>query len=372
MANIRSAKPLLSPSIHSGVSIAGVATIVAALPLLLLVGALGSAPASVDTLSSGDAVAVAPPGDLDRDGIPNARDADRDNDGWLNVDDPKPDSGVLAAGTWYANIDNDAVADYRRDADDDNDGTLDTRDRRPNDIDDNGVPDPEERRKKGERYDGDGDGKPDLAEFRKVALAQMDKLGIKISHTVRHLADLPPEVFKGLPEGWIGICQDKDNDGLPNAIDKFDRSLGGSYENYVSDGKWEESWEAHRDDWQKYGFVSTGIAGILGEPPRYEAPKEWVSGYVPGTGFTTGGLDYGSFYGHIPTSEQHFYTPPPGEQRVDYGGGAYYSPPPEGGFLPPPPQYHEGSTGAPPPAGYSEPPHVEPPHPPPPPPPPPG
>lgn len=321
--------------------------------------------------------------DLDHDGTPNARDADRDNDGWLDIDDPKPDSGVYVTGKWYANIDNDAIVDYRKDQDDDNDGLLDAKDRYPNDMNNNGSPDPKERREKGQQYDGDNDKKGDLAELRKVALAQAEKLGITISHTVQHLADIPPGVFKELPEGWSAICQDSDNDGLPNAIDKFDRSFGGSYANYVSGGTWENSWDRHGGDWQKYGYVDPdrhGVPGILGEPPRYEFPKEWASGYIPGVGFTTtsttttGGTvtttydPYAHFYGSVPTAEQQHYettTYTPTGGTTSTSGGTTYTPP----------TTTEGTSGtAPPPAppptteGY----HYEsvPPPPPPPPPPP--
>lgn len=298
-------------------------------------------------LQAQTSIAPTPPPDYDHDGKHDGIDPDWDNDGWDNRNDPVK-SGVYLAGKWYPNIDNDANAGPQ-DPDEDNDGIADTKDRYPNDQNNNGKPDPVERRERGQRYDGDGDGRADIRELIEVARVEMKELGISIVHPVRNLADIPPEVFRQLPSGWNYVCQDRDNDGNPDATDRFDYSRGGSYAAYTHDGSFESNFKQYAEEWKKHGFVSTGVAGILDEPPRYEVPSGWPPpGYTPSGGYAGGtpvGDHYAGFYGHVPTSERHLYVPP-GETVTTGPGGTVIYHPPAAGFAPPA-TYPEGSTGVP-------------------------
>lgn len=338
MAIPKAATTKLHPLLLAVVTVAAIL----AVALVLLVAQRGITPPEVSD-TAGTVLAET--------ATPKPASPDADKDGWLDIDDPLPNSPN--------NPDNDKLVN-RVDPDDDNDGVLDAKDKYPLDQNNNGTPDAAERRQKGERYDGDGDRRPDLGELRKVALAEADKLGLRFSTSTLHLADIPAKVFRALPAGWNYVCQDKDNDGNPDATDRFDHSRGGSYAAYTHDGKFEENFEHMAEAWKKHGFVSTGVAGILGEPPRYEVPSGW-SGYVPGSSAaaTAGGSDpYASFYGHIPSAEQHQYY-----QQTPSGSTSYQSPP--AGY-PSPTEYHPAdSTGAaPPPTGYEPPPAESAPHPP--------
>lgn len=291
------------------------------------------------------AVEYRPAVDFDRDGVANPRDPDDDNDGWTDVDDPRPLS--------LNNLDNDPQPNAT-DPDDDNDGILDTRDRYPLDQNNNGESDVAERRRLGARFDGDRDGRPDLAELRRVALAEAERLGITVAGTVRNLADIPREVFRNLPKGWNYVCQDRDNDGRPDATDTFHRTPGGSYANYTHDGRWEDHARANPDRARAYGLVGQGYTGT-GELGRHEMPASWpppgyVSGQTPSGTTETGGTGTAPSGGHHYDFYHNYYTHAPAPAPPPPTGAA--SPPSDGGGgggTPPPPA----------PPGYQEAPHQE-------------
>lgn len=274
---------------------------------------------------------------------PKPASPDADKDGWANIDDPLPNGPN--------NLDNDRLAD-EVDSDDDNDGIPDVKDKYPLDQNNNGTPDAAERRVKGERFDGDRDGRPDLGELRKVALAEADKLGLRLSTSILHLADVPAQVFRTLPDGWNFVCQDTDNDGNPNATDRFDHSLGGSYSAYTHDGRWESNYPQLASEGKKYGLIHQWYTGASGsEPPRYDVPAAWAN-YIPGS-TPPGGDPHTSFYGSVPKSEHGQYYVVPGGIMVDQPGSeglpATEYP---GGFTPPPGTYeipHTESAPPPPP-----------------------
>lgn len=339
--------------------------VVGALVGVLLSGESAISPseevAAQATTTAGTRAASAP--DMDHDGTPDARDPDDDNDGWRDIDDPKS-SGYWTGSTWHPNLDHDAIVNPQQDQDDDNDGVPDTRDRYPLDQNNNGTNDFAEHRTRGERFDGDGDGRGDLAELRRVALAEAEKLGVRISTSVLHLADVPAQVFRSLPDGWNYVCQDRDNDGNPDATDLFDRSPGGSYTAYTHDGRWEDNYGRLAHEAQQYGFVPSGYTPG-GEPPRYEVPTTWA-GYVPGSTAYTADDPHASFYGSIPTGEHTYYggtttgstggttsttgTTTTGGTTTDthtYTSGGTES------FSPPPPPPAEPPPAPPPPPSYS-------------------
>lgn len=281
--------------------------------------------------------------DYDHDGTADTKDGDDDNDGWADIDDPVAKSGYFEAGKWYANLDNDSLA--RGDPDEDNDGTLDTKDKFPYDQNNNKVLDTVERKEKGARFDGDRDGVGDLVELRKVALAEAQKLGIQIPHTVQHLADIPTGVFQELPDVWKYVCQDHDDDGDPDAHDRWDYSLGGSYAAYTHDGKAEDHYARYAAEWQTYGFVGAGAVGQ--DAPRFTPHSDWVpAGYTPGAGFTgtaTGGAGdpYASFYGSVTHQEQQHYSDQYQTSQTTSGGTtsdpySQYTSTSTGGAVPPP------------------------------------
>ncbi|TSC72637.1 MAG: hypothetical protein G01um101438_354 [Parcubacteria group bacterium Gr01-1014_38] len=338
--------------------------------------------------------------DTDGDKQPDRTDLDDDNDGYADIHDPLPTS--------VRNLDNDELPDAK-DTDDDNDGIPDKTDRYPLDQNNNGESDTLERRRLGRRFDGDRDGKPDIAEWVGVARAEARKLGVVASDSWSNFADIPKEVLRHLPEGWYaGVCADRDNDGIPDGQDKV-VSGGGSYESYTHGGKWEKQYVdlAAKKDAITAGFIDRQVVRDAGLPcmpevdpgcafseqirrtyeeelrrrfgsgkyeiPRYETPKDWPPpGYVPGSGLaSSGGSDpYASFYGSIPEHEKQYY---PTHQYSTSGGsypssGQYSSGGTSEGYTPPSGGYYS----APPPDSgvhyYSEPPPPPPPLPPPPPP----
>jgi hypothetical protein len=76
-----------------------------------------------------------PWGDIDRDGIPNARDSDRDGDGLPNRSDPNPNKWnptYVVNAAPHQDIDGDGILN-RNDRDRDGDGVPNARDSHPND-----------------------------------------------------------------------------------------------------------------------------------------------------------------------------------------------------------------------------------------------
>jgi len=76
-----------------------------------------------------------PWGDIDRDGIPNARDGDRDGDGLPNRSDPNPNKWnptYVVQAAPHQDIDRDGILN-RDDRDRDGDGVPNARDQFPND-----------------------------------------------------------------------------------------------------------------------------------------------------------------------------------------------------------------------------------------------
>jgi hypothetical protein len=94
----------------------------------------GLVAASLMTLGLSAQAQSAPRHDLDRDGIQNRYDKDRDGDGIRNAQDPNPKvkNAVVARNGPHGDLDRDGIQN-RYDKDRDGDGVRNGRDRRPDD-----------------------------------------------------------------------------------------------------------------------------------------------------------------------------------------------------------------------------------------------
>lgn len=152
--------------------------------------------------------------DTDRDGTPDDKDTDDDNDGFSDRWDPKPTSAN--------DLDNDGKAD-KVDADDDGDGIADRQDRvydslrnawrdRSRDRNNNDLTDGEERKVRGRVFDGDKDGVADVKEMKKVLDKKAKDLGVNAS-SAKTIADYPAKVLRALPDRWWDVIHDPKNMG---------------------------------------------------------------------------------------------------------------------------------------------------------------
>lgn len=269
----------------------------------------------------GTATGLTTKGDLDGDGMPNDKDRDDDGDGWPDVDDPLPNS----KSDWDNDGENNA-----KDKDDDGDGILDTADRVKDpatglyidlswDQNNNKKTDAEERAIN-RNFDGDGDGRPDLTEWREVAKAQAAKLGLAIAADAKTLADYPREVYQGMPHGWWYVCNDADNDGIPKGLDKDDRKKTGSYASYIGGGQWEKTYALYDDKGDAFGFISKCVG--CGSVSRFDVPTFVSGGGSHAWGRGKGSRPHASFYEKY---EKGFFGNFSGHYRSlpQYHGGVY-------------------------------------------------
>lgn len=289
--------------------------------------------------------------DTDADGIPDAKDLDDDNDGLVDIADPMPLS--------FKDLDNDGIPNAK-DKDDDGDGILDFNDFKKGangkkidlslDQNNNGKRDEKERHDKGLKFDGDGDGRPDFEEMRKVALAEASSLGIKVSANVKSFADIPSQVWTHLPRGWNNVANDRDNDGDPDGLDKNGLTkVSDSYSAYTDKGRWVDVYKEHMakgDD--KFWFTPNCLSCSGSERqdagvPKFDSP--WTRGdYMKhetaqgqaGSGGGSSQEDYFKYYGTTSNTYsdkpqysggQYSYTPPTnsGSSNSGSGSGGTYS-----------------------------------------------
>ena len=142
--------------------------------------------------------------DLDRDGIPNIRDADIDNDGILNGSDLNVDGGIAKSGPLKGQYIGDRIAnDDAAELDMDADGLLDNA-ANETDIDGDGLADNSKL-----ELDIDGDGRMDNA------ANEMDIDGDGLADNAANEMDIDGD---GLDDGVRGEV-DTDGDGSPNGLD---------------------------------------------------------------------------------------------------------------------------------------------------------
>lgn len=159
--------------------------------------------------------------DTDRDGIPNADDADDDNDSMPDTQDAFPLNRNESADSDGDNIGNNA------DTDDDNDGTPDAEDALPLnanetlDTDSDGIGNNED-------SDDDGDGIPDLVEISggtNPVKNDSDEDGVSDSEDIK---PLDPAQTRDYDKDGISDERDEDadNDGVLKKQDVNDTNLG--------------------------------------------------------------------------------------------------------------------------------------------------
>lgn len=262
-----------------------------------------------------------PTGDLDGDGVSNAKDRDDDNDGWSDVNDPLPLS--------KSDLDNDGLSNGQ-DTDDDGDGILDKNDRVYDaslnkyvdlswDQNNNKKTDTEERANSRD-FDGDGDGRPDLTELHEVVKAQAAKLGIAVSAQAKTLADYPQEALQNLPHGWWYVCNDADNDGVPKGLDRDDRKRAGNYAHYADGGQWEKTYALYDDKGDVFGFISKCVGCTTVK--NFSVPTFISGGGDHSWGRGKGSRPHASFYKKY---EEGFFGKFSGHYRSlpQYHGGVY-------------------------------------------------
>lgn len=272
-------------------------------------------------------------GDEDGDGIVDSKDLDRDGDGFANIFDPLPDAPK--------DLDNDGLVNAK-DKDDDGDGVPDTKDfavdkntgkktDRSLDQDNDGKRDEKERHEKGLKWDGDKDGRPDIAEMISVVTAEAQRRGVKLGQ-VKSLADVPSTMMRDMPRGWNFVMNDQDNDGKPNGMDNDGNftKVANAFAAYGGGGQWEKTYQdfAKRGG-DNLGFVPRCLACEGMEHgnftiPKYEVPH-WERSGSSGSGGTSSGAhsyeDYAKYFGKADNS----YRDVPQFSGGDYKPASSYS-----------------------------------------------
>lgn len=173
---------------------------------------------------------------------------DTDRDGWVDPDDPLPNSPN--------DPDNDGITNAE-DIDDDGDGVADTRDYIVNsetglridlsfDQNNNQKIDPEEIHMNPDIFDGDRDGRPTKREWLRAARAGAQADGRTLRREPKSLAGYTAEDYAKMRDGWWKIAYDHDDDGSPDGVDKKPGKpdFGGRTgpEAYFVGGAWERAY----------------------------------------------------------------------------------------------------------------------------------
>lgn len=270
--------------------------------------------------------------DTDKDGTPNAKDFDDDNDGLVDPDDPLPFSHGAKRGD--IDLDNDGLPNSR-DVDDDGDLKADTADYRVDprtgkrldlslDYNNNLKLDQKERHAS-RKHDLDRDGIPDVREFIEVCRAAARERGIPFPEGVQSLAEVPAEILQSLPANWhFGVTHDRDNNGLVDGLTQVGAGRPRDYTNYLAGGTWAETYQKYAADPALKDVIrclacdgtEIGLGGGTGggtgggSLPFFSKPA-WSSPGIPGL--------FSRVFGgaHSPYKDHHAYYG--GKHSADYG-----------------------------------------------------
>lgn len=264
--------------------------------------------------------------DTDKDGIPNAKDRDDDNDGLVDPDDPLPTSHGVKQGD--IDLDNDGLPNSR-DTDDDGDLKVDTADFRTDartgkkldlslDYNNNLKLDHKERHVS-RKHDLDRDGIPDVREMIEVCRAAARERGIPFPEGVESLAEVPAEVLRSLPANWhFGVVHDKNNNGIVDGLPQTDAGQPRDYTNYLAGGVWADAYLKHAADPKVKDVIrclacdgtEIGLGGGGGSLPFFTRPA-WSKPVPPGF--------FSRVFGgkHSPYKDHHAYYG--GKHSKDYG-----------------------------------------------------